>query len=309
MGNGTTSSLRAGRVARAFQPLTVLGEQLVVGVARIRLGAEDDDAGPHEPADVVDVAVGVVAHDAPAEPDHLADAEAVGEGALDLGSGEARISRLLVRQEAFLGREQRALAVDVDRPALENDAPPRDRDGSREGASRFRDGRGDPRIAAMVGVLGPPVEAPDRGRDGAVRPVDEDRAGVAHPAPVGRDAVELDPIEVDLEALENSAGTFFGRRVADQDRGGLAAREGSDDLAEAPGDGGEATRPVGSMMGPGDPGRAVRLPLGGHDAGAAGLATADAHLGGTDRRSGLRRPAGARSACHRGSSRRSTIGP
>ena len=114
-----------GRVAGAFQPLTVLGEQLVVGVVPIRLGAEDDDAGANESADIVDVAVGVVAHDAPAEPDHLANAQAVGEGPLDLGSGEPRIARLLARQQAFLGREQRALAVDVDRPTLENDAPPR----------------------------------------------------------------------------------------------------------------------------------------------------------------------------------------
>ena len=74
-----------------------------------------------EAREVVDVAVGVVALDAVAEPEDLARRRSVSRSTRSMS---ARVSvRVAVRvQQALLGREQRAFAVDVDRAALEHHA-------------------------------------------------------------------------------------------------------------------------------------------------------------------------------------------
>ena len=57
--------------------------------ARGREPVENGDVGP---AEVVDVAVGVVAHDAVAEPEDMADAEEVADALFDLGAGDGKIA-------------------------------------------------------------------------------------------------------------------------------------------------------------------------------------------------------------------------
>ena len=66
----------------------------MVRVARVVAARRDHDAGRDEARDVVDVAVGVVALDAVAEPDHVARAEELGEHALH------RVARAAARRDS-----------------------------------------------------------------------------------------------------------------------------------------------------------------------------------------------------------------
>ena len=56
------------------------------------------------------------------EPDRVRCAQIVGEGLLVVNARHMRIALLHLAQQAFFGGEDRASAVDVDRPALEHDA-------------------------------------------------------------------------------------------------------------------------------------------------------------------------------------------
>ena len=99
----------------------------MVRVVGARLDDRDDGLGIDEPRQVVDVAVGVVAVDPAAQPDDVADAQVVGEDLFDGRAVEAGVASLDLAEQAFLGRQQRAAAVDVDRAPLHHDpdrAPP-----------------------------------------------------------------------------------------------------------------------------------------------------------------------------------------
>ena len=87
-----------------------------MGSPERRLDDGDDRPGIDEPRQVVDVSVGVVAVDAPAEPDDVAHAEKVGEDPLQGRPVELRVARLDRAEQALLGRQQRAPAVDVEGP-------------------------------------------------------------------------------------------------------------------------------------------------------------------------------------------------
>ena len=69
---------------------------------------------------LVDVPVGVVADDAAAEPEDVGRAEVIAEVLLDVGLGKLRVAIWV--EQALLGGEQRAAAVDVDRAAFQDDA-------------------------------------------------------------------------------------------------------------------------------------------------------------------------------------------
>ena len=77
--------------------------------------------GADEAGDVVDVAVGVVAGDAAAEPDDLLDAEIVVEGPLKLLAADAGVALLHFAEQALFGGQQDALAVGVDGAAFEDE--------------------------------------------------------------------------------------------------------------------------------------------------------------------------------------------
>src|SRR5262245_60654331 len=66
------------------------------------------------------MAVGIVADAAFAQPDRLADAECLAKYRLVTLARQAGIPCLDWREQTFLGHEQRALTVGVDRPALEH---------------------------------------------------------------------------------------------------------------------------------------------------------------------------------------------
>ena len=74
-------------VAHLAQPHQVVAQRLVVLVPRVVLDDGDDRVLLDEAGEVVDVAVGVVADDAVAEPEDVADAEVVAQILLDLRRG------------------------------------------------------------------------------------------------------------------------------------------------------------------------------------------------------------------------------
>ena len=125
----------------------------------------DDRVRVDEPGQVVDVAVGVVAVDAPAQPDDVADAEVVGEDPLHRLAVEPGVAGLDLAEQALLGRQQRAAAVDVDAPpssttrtGLPRRAPRAAPSGAGPAAGAIR--RGMSVVVAVVVVLGPGVELP-----------------------------------------------------------------------------------------------------------------------------------------------------
>src|SRR5579863_6894270 len=194
--------LLAGGRARGFEAGEVVGERLVVGVAGVGFDDGKDGVGRGEARDVVDMAVGVVAGDATAEPDDLIDAEVVVERALELLAAHAGIALLDVAEQAFFRGEQSAGAVDVDGAAFEHRqmmGAVVELDGRLPGAhpEGFGGAGGNLIVEMPVVVFGPGVELPVGQGDVAFRVLDEDRAGVASPAAVGGPRVEGDAIQVD----------------------------------------------------------------------------------------------------------------
>ena len=121
----------------------------------------------------------------------------------------------------------------------------------------------------MVVVLRPAVELPVEQRDavldgpGAV--VDQERrAGVAEPDAVGGRLDELDPPEVHPHLVQALGGSDLHLPPLDHDVDPLDPAQVPDDLGVDPGHRRELAGPVVAVVGPGDPGRLVRLPLGGH---------------------------------------------
>ncbi len=86
------------------------------------------------------MAVGLVGEDAATEPDDLLGTEVVAQMSLDLLARELRVA--VAVQQTLLGGQSRALAVDVDRSALEHQRRP-----VALGALRFQYRGGDPVVA------------------------------------------------------------------------------------------------------------------------------------------------------------------
>src|SRR5205823_11841520 len=126
-----------------------------------------------------------------------------------VGARRAGVAGLHRAQEAFLGREEGAAAVDVDGAAFENDpaADPATALGELglplPAAEKPREPIRDGIVALPVPVLRPAGELPIDERDVAVLPADEERAEVACPRAIGRDPEEVDPVEVHVQAAED----------------------------------------------------------------------------------------------------------
>ena len=105
--------------AQVLDALPVFGERLVIDVARIFFADEHEGFGVHETADVVNVAVGVVADGAVEEPQDIFHAEIFFEGVVVLRPGHAGVADLdFWMQITFLGGEQRAAPVQLDAAAF-----------------------------------------------------------------------------------------------------------------------------------------------------------------------------------------------
>ncbi len=122
-------------------------------------------------------------------------------------------------------------------------------------------------VALPVVVLGPAVEPPvGRGQLARASSLHEDRAEVARPDAVGRHAHEVDARRGRRRPAPSMLARLLPRRRRSTTRMRTRSRGAScaHDLGVDPGDRRELARPVASLVRPGDPGRRVRLPLGGH---------------------------------------------
>jgi hypothetical protein len=281
-----------GGAAEGVEAVEVLGQREMVLVGGIVLDAREDGVFGDEAGDVVDVSVRIVARAAAMQPEGLVDAEVIAEGCFEqvLRRGfvaEAGVAHLDLGEQALLGGEENARAVGVDGAAFEDDTvglitPTRKfaRRGPRFGLRIEGSGRDnglDLRDAVETGhvvrnfvvkmpvrVLGPGVELPVGDGEVVLLIFNKDRAGVAKPDTVGGPVVEVEAGEVGSAAAEDASGAALCGRVVDQDVDVFDAGEIADDLCIDPWDGLKLAGPVVRIVGPGDPGGGVMLPLGGH---------------------------------------------
>ena len=222
--------LLAGGGARGLKTGEILGQGGVVEVARIGLDGGDDDVGRDEAGDVVDVAVGVVAGDAAMEPEHLIDAEKIGEDLFELFAAEAGVALLHFAEKTFFRGEQETGAVDVDGATFQHYAaaprtvlvlnrglPPR-------ATEQPGHAGGEPVVEAPVIVFGPGVEMPVGETHLTLGVADEDGAGVADPDAVGGPVVEGYTIEVGAGAGQHGGNAALGGWVLDDELDALALR-------------------------------------------------------------------------------------
>ena len=109
-------------IACAAKATQIRGERLMIWIGSIWLDGGDNGLRGHKARDVVNVAVGIVAGDAAVQPDHVYDAEIIVERSFDLLARKPGVALLHFAQQAFLGRQQNAFAIRIDRSALENQA-------------------------------------------------------------------------------------------------------------------------------------------------------------------------------------------
>src|ERR1043166_5808939 len=183
------------------EPLAVLAKNRMVLIPWTFFLAKKNAFGRDEAREIVDVAVRVVADNPAAKPYHTLGPEHVGKDLLDPLAAEARIPRLRLRKQALFGAEEHPLSIHVDRAALHHDVASLDDDAILGHAKRPGDPPRDLVVLLVVRVLGPAVESP-MGRDLlAGRIPYEDRAGIARPDAIGRDAEEVDLREIDADLL------------------------------------------------------------------------------------------------------------
>src|SRR5208337_4992672 len=183
----------------------VLHQRPVVDVARVLFLDEHQRLPVHEPADVVNVPMRVVARRTFAQPEYVLDTEILPEGLLVLSARQTGIADLNLRMKiTFFGRQQRAAAVYFDYASFQHkglavafgveEAFPQAARG------HFRH----PAILLPVVMPRPRVEVEmDDGRVGVrcsmfdVRcfPLYKYRPAVAHPAAVGRMRDEPDALQ------------------------------------------------------------------------------------------------------------------
>ena len=151
----------------------IVRERLVVGVVGARLDHGHDGPRIDETGEVVHVAVRVVADDAPAQPDDVADAQIIGQDLLQLRAVETRVAALHRRSAGTPRWSAAAPAVDVDGASFEHHAnrlsfqlDPRNPALQTE---LSRDPPRDLPVLEMVVIFGPGVEFPVDQPDGTGR--------------------------------------------------------------------------------------------------------------------------------------------
>jgi hypothetical protein len=268
---GTTAVLEPG----TLEPFTIFFEKRVVFVSRIALPAEDNGIGGNKSAEVVDMPVGIVTHDAAAEPDNIIRPKMVIESGLDILSREARVARLnFLIEQTLLGRHDSPASVDVDRSALKDERS-RAGLGVKKLSSQNLGRRGGylP-IQVVVGVLGPCIKVKVDDRGLSSRFWDEYGSGVPGPAPVSRQLEKFHSPEICAHFGQHPRGSLLLHGGVDDNSYllegrtcfGTKARRGQipNDLSVNPRDRSKFSGPVALVMRPREPGRLMGLPFGGH---------------------------------------------
>ena len=204
------------------------------------------------------MAVGVVAFDAVAEPQDLVHSERSAQHGFDLGSAQVGVAIRV--QQTLLGREHHAGAVHVDRAAFENHRRGKPRDAERFGHLPAHD----PieivrRVFPAPGVV---LEVEGKAWLRAL-PRHENRAVVARPRIVGREAVERDALGR-RNGCELAAHVALMLGIEHVDVHRLARGERAHELDHRRLDLLVHTRPAVAIVRPRQPGRLVRRPFGRH---------------------------------------------
>ena len=208
-----------------FEEFVVLLKNLVVLVLRVVLDGDHHGVFVDEAGHVIDVAVGVVARDAVAEPEHLFDAEVAHELRLDLFFAQRGIA--IGIEQAGCGGEQETRAVDVDRAPFEHHAG-RDH---RQPLNRRHALRHGVVVVVRLILAAPGVILPVHDNfitSPILRADDVVRAVVAAPGVVGRNPVEDDALGVfafGVALPEQRPRLCFHRIVEHVDVDGLGAAE------------------------------------------------------------------------------------
>ena len=242
-------------VDEAPQPLEIGLERGMVGIERVGLPSGHHPAGRHEPGQLVDVAVGVVAGEFASHPEHLPDPQTVAEDRFQLQPRHSRVSRRVF--DAAVVHEERIFAVGLEAAPFEHE--PAVDHGEPESLS---DRPAERRVEIPWWIFFTPrIPAPDHGgglraRRGLARH-DEHRPRVSEPRIVRGEIDELDV----RNAVEPCAGV--GKHCArGHDPHRLVAGDDTCHPLEHARNHGEVAQPRGLAVGPGKPRGRVRLPLG-----------------------------------------------
>ena len=97
-----------------LQPAQVFRQRFMIRFFGAWLDNSYDGSCVYKPRQVVDVAMSVVALDAPPKPNNMAGPEVISEDLLDARAIESGVAGLDLAEQAFLGREQGSASVDVE---------------------------------------------------------------------------------------------------------------------------------------------------------------------------------------------------
>ena len=186
--------------------------------------------GADEAGEIVDMAVGMVVHQAAAEPEHAVDAEIRAQPRLDLG----RASRPGLR----LGLSRHCSVVTARPVPSTSIAPPSRIQSARRTSEAGRLGRAAAPIAVVAGQVvfaAPAVEAEARSPRGAAGPFDDDRPGVAQPDVAERLRRPRSAKGASARAAAAEAASAATSRTSSPLPSGLDRRGEGGDLAPAPG--------------------------------------------------------------------------
>src|SRR5262245_26949752 len=251
-----------------LQPLAVLRERFVVHILGVVLTTQHHSPRIHKAAEIVDVAMSIVARDAFAEPERVRDTEHFAKDIFELIPGPPGISRLHGGiEQTLLRRDQRASSVHVDAAAFQYDFPIEQWQLELLGCAN-----GDEVIPFPIFVLGPPVEMKSRDREAPPRGLPpgvsflphEDRTEVAGPAAVRGKTQKMHAVEFDAGSFEEPRSLCLMAFGIDEEPDAFAGREMPNDLAVHPWNGLELSRPIRLVVWPAEPRRRVGLPLSGH---------------------------------------------
>ena len=92
----------------------------VVGILGVVGPGQQHLARAHEAAEIIHVPVRFIVEQAMRQPDHLVDRQVVGQHAFDFFAAQVGVAVSI--EQAFLGGDQRAFAVDMNRAAFKHEA-------------------------------------------------------------------------------------------------------------------------------------------------------------------------------------------
>ena len=247
------------RKTHGVEPVKVLLQGLEIGIVFVLLHSGDNGGWADETRDVIDVTIRVVTLDAVAEPEDFFSAEFVPELFLNRSAVERGVAVWI--EQATLGGQESAMAVGIDGSALEDEML--------EVEQRQTQGFCNGRRHGVVLVEGREFVAPgveseiQHGKLRRLVAFHKNRPVVAAPWFIRRNVEILDAVR--RTGAEELANGFLLLGAADIDADDLGFRQRLHHFDEGGNDPIIGFRKaIAIRLGPGNPSRLVRFPLGRH---------------------------------------------